>query len=137
MKLQETSEHVSWRKMKERCYTSSCPDYKNYGAKGITICDSWRFSYDQFFKDMGPKPEGYTIDRIDGSLDYFKENCRWSSKHTQALNRDFIRNAKGVSQRAINSFRARYNAVGGKQVSKTFKTEAEAREWYLANRQVA
>ena len=61
-----TPTYFSWRNMRARCYNPNDINYKNYGAKGITVCDQWRDNYDAFFADMGECPEGLTIERIDG-----------------------------------------------------------------------
>ena len=78
-----------WRGMKVRC------DEKNknkkigkyYASKGITVCDRWKNSFEAFAEDMGPRPSNkHSIDRIDGSLGYFKENCRWATSYEQSTN---------------------------------------------------
>lgn len=60
-------------------------DNKNYSGRGITICKEWA-SYDIFFSDMGERPEGMTLDRVDGDGDYYKTNCRWATISTQLNN---------------------------------------------------
>lgn len=74
--------------MLERCYYKNAASYRNYGGKGITVCDRWVASFQNFWEDM---KQGYsdnlTIDRIDSSKGYYKENCRWVSMKTQGNNR--------------------------------------------------
>lgn len=76
----------SWRAMFKRCEQVTHPHYRSYGGSGISVCDEWR-TFEAFFADMGERPEGKTIDRINPSLGYFKENCRWASAVEQIANR--------------------------------------------------
>jgi len=69
--------HKIWLGMKGRCFVKSNSAYKKYGAVGISCCDRWANSFANFWEDMGPPPEGYTLDRVDNTKGYFKENCRW------------------------------------------------------------
>lgn len=80
--------HRIWKGMKERCTNPNAKAYKNYGGRGITICDEWMNSFQKFYEDM---KEGYadhlTIDRIDVNENYCKENCRWATNSEQQLNK--------------------------------------------------
>lgn len=82
----KSREYKIWSSIKDRCYNSNNTSYKNYGGKGITVCDSWIKSFEQFYKDMGDS-NGLTIDRIDVYGNYEKSNCRWATPKTQARNR--------------------------------------------------
>jgi hypothetical protein len=68
--------------------------YRNYGARGIKVCDRWKNSFLDFLADMGAKPEGKTIDRIDNSLGYNPENCRWATWEEQCENKSNTRHVE-------------------------------------------
>src|ERR1700683_5203535 len=76
----------SWYLMRSRCRDKHKKDYKNYGGRGITICERWQI-FDNFLTDMGERPAGLTLDRIDNDKGYYKENCQGADRKTQANNR--------------------------------------------------
>ena len=83
------SEYNSYRSMKNRCLCQTGKNYPKWGGRGIKICDRWLEKpngFRNFYKDMGDRPEGYTLDRIDVNGDYCPENCRWADKWTQMGN---------------------------------------------------
>lgn len=87
-KMTNSKEYSSWCGMKYRCHNPKCRYYKNYGGRGIIVCDKWLNSFESFIDDMGPMPEGkYSLDRIDVNGNYEPTNCRWATDHTQGRNR--------------------------------------------------
>lgn len=81
-------EYAAWLSLKTRCYNEKMRDYHNWGGRGIKVCDRWRSSFENFYADMGPKPEGdFSLDRKNNDGDYTPENCRWVSRFHQQNNR--------------------------------------------------
>lgn len=84
--------YVSWSGMINRCANESQPCYPRYGGRGITVCQRWRESFDAFLSDMGERPEGKTLDRIDPNGNYEPDNCRWATaKEQQATKRNTLK----------------------------------------------
>jgi hypothetical protein len=85
--LSKTPTYTTWLMMKRRCNEETNNRYEYYGGKGIKVCDRWMESFANFYEDMGERPEGMSLDRVDLSLGYFKDNCRWVDDIAQANNK--------------------------------------------------
>lgn len=75
----------SWDMMRQRCLNPKYTDYRNYGGRGIKVCERWS-TFSNFLYDMGERPEGKTLDRKDNNGNYDPQNCRWSTRHEQRRN---------------------------------------------------
>jgi len=78
--------YMIWANMINRCTNPAQKSYPKYGGRGISVCQRWRESFENFLEDMGEKPEGLSIDRIDNNGNYEKDNCRWTTKREQLRN---------------------------------------------------
>jgi hypothetical protein len=79
--------YTSWRNMIQRCTNNNLAQFKDYGGRGIMVCDEWLGSFQQFASDMGRRPDDTTLDRIDPNGNYCPGNCRWGDATLQAQNR--------------------------------------------------
>ena len=90
--MRHSKEYRAWASMKQRCTNSNDERWKNYGGRGISVCDEWMNSFPAFLRDMGEKPHpDYQLDRIDNDGNYCKENCQWVSKSVNQMNRRVTR----------------------------------------------
>lgn len=104
----KTPEYSSWIAMRRRCLSPADKDYPQYGGRGIGVCPEWA-DFSCFLADLGPRPDGTTLDRIDASRGYEPGNARWASPKVQGMNRrgTFVWNIRGqVFETADDAARA-------------------------------
>ena len=94
--MRSTSTYSSWANILQRCTNQNSQAYERYGGRGITVCDRWRNSFENFYADMGERPEGTSIDRINNDSNYEPGNCRWATSTEQNNNRRERRKTQGV-----------------------------------------
>lgn len=85
-KLSKTPTYKVWDAIIQRCLNENSQAYANYGGRGITVCEHWK-TFQNFYADMGEKPDGLSIDRIDNNKGYSPDNCRWADTKTQSTNK--------------------------------------------------
>lgn len=92
--LSRTSEYMTWASAKQRCVNPSSREYAYYGGRGITMSKEWAEDFTAFYRDMGPRPDGTELDRVDNDgpytgpcAEYPRGNCRWVTRSEQMKNR--------------------------------------------------
>lgn len=129
--LATSPEYTAWKNMRSRCYDENSPSYQWYGGKGIGVHPRWATSFENFLEDMGERPSGKTLDRINPTADYSPENCRWATPTEQNYNRTLKRKNK-TGERNVNftangkKFAAFHIVNKRKVYIGTFETVAEA-----------
>lgn len=136
--LSKDSIYDCWVAMKARCLNPQHPSYKDYGGRGIKICDSWLKDFGTFLNDLGPKPDKYsTLDRINNNGNYEPDNCRWISIQDQQKNRSNNNIVPGVHyEKSRNKWHVDITRFGKKiflgrfkdfDIAKKVRLEAEER----------
>lgn len=106
-----TETYTSWQSMKKRCYNKNDLNYSNYGGRGVSVCKEWKISFVNFLSDMGVRPKGTSIDRIDNDKGYSKGNCKWSNRLVQNYNRRIrSSNKTGIKGVWFNKIKGNYRA---------------------------
>ena len=105
-----TKTFKSWESMKQRCLNKNSPDYHRYGGRGVSVCDRWVNSFDNFLSDMGLRPDGKTLDRLDVNGNYTPENCRWATQEEQNQNkRKTLKITAFGETKTVHEWAAQYN----------------------------
>lgn len=116
------AEWQAWNHMKQRCYNPKDKHYHDYGARGITVCEEWRNSFDTFLADMGDKPSPkHSLDRIDYNLHYCKENCRWATPMEQSQNRRTVVNITYQGETKCMAEWSRHFGINRRTIAQRYK----------------
>jgi len=120
------AEYRAWHALVRRCTDPRTSNFRDYGGRGITVCDRWRYDFMAFLSDMGPRPSPtHSLDRWDNDAGYTPENCRWATATQQMLNTRRVQRAVGGSYHR-GWWTAQINRHGRGVVLGRFRTRAEA-----------
>jgi hypothetical protein len=125
--------YQTYENMRQRCYNVKNPVYHHYGGRGIKMCDRWlgEKGFWNFVEDMGERPEGTSLDKINNDSNYSPDNCRWADKTTQSNNNRKVLQARGYYKDGSGrGWNARINLRGRVIYLGYYNTEAEAHEAY-------
>ena len=133
----KTKAYGTWEGMMQRCNNPNSEGYANYGGRGIKICCGW-LDFENFFNDMGERPEGMSLERLDVNGDYYKENCCWADASTQGFNqRKSSNNSSGKTGVSWSKERHKWEAYIMKDRKKINLGRFEAKEDAIVAREQA
>lgn len=112
-----TPTYKTWGSMKQRCKNPNDTSYADYGGRGIDVCDRW-LNFENFLSDMGERPIGYSLDRIDNNGNYCPENCRWATSAEQGSNRRTTRYVMHNGERVTSAEYAKRIGVAKATIGK-------------------
>lgn len=142
--LTRTSEYSTWQGMIQRCTDPNAISYKNYGRRGVRVCDRWLKSFNNFFEDMGPKPTPkHTLDRKDNNKGYSPDNCKWATRLEQSINKRLSKQnksghsgvvwnkklSKWVARIAVNKTRTHLGVFENLEMAIEARKQAEMKYW--------
>jgi hypothetical protein len=134
--MYKTAEYRAWGSLVQRCTNPNSRNWRNYGGRGITVCERWRNSFADFYKDMGPRPTPvHQIDRIDNDGNYEPGNCRWATRSENqdnrrntimlALNGELKSITEWCKELNISKSTVQYRLKSGWEVERTLTTPPE------------
>lgn len=131
--------YVVWCGMKGRCNNPSFKQYGDYGGRGIKVCERWNSNFPVFLQDMGERPEGMTLERIDNDGNYEPSNCKWVSRQHQMFNRRMQKRNKSGFTGVSETPEGKWKAVIGIDYKRinlgVHSTPEEAHEAYAIKRE--